>query len=102
MEQTASAVVDQSPGLLRESAMAARRLTHRFYLGITLFLIAMVIVGFWPSYFGPLVRTGVTRPWIIHVHGAVFSGWMALLLLQVALALTGRVNVHRRVGKIIA
>ena len=60
----------------------------------------MVVVGFWPSYFGPLMRGGVTRPWIIHLHGAVFSGWMALLLLQVSLASTGRVRLHRRVGSI--
>lgn len=72
--------------------------TRRFYLAITVLLIAMVVAGFWPSYFGPLLSGGVTRPWIIHVHGAVFSGWMALLLVQVTLVATGRVRMHRRVG----
>lgn len=72
--------------------------TRRFYIAITLVLIAMVIHGFWPSYFGPLLSGGVSRPWIIHVHGAVFTGWMALLLAQVALISTGRVRLHRRVG----
>jgi hypothetical protein len=60
--------------------------------------MAMVIRGFWPSYFGPLFTGGVTRPWVIHLHGAVFSGWMVLLLTQVSLIATGRVQVHRRLG----
>jgi hypothetical protein len=58
----------------------------------------MVIRGFWPSYFGPLLAGGVTRPWIIHLHGAVFGGWMVLLLTQVSLIATGRVHAHRRLG----
>ncbi len=73
---------------------------RRFYLAITLILIAMVVRGFWPSYFGPLVSGGVTRPWIIHVHGVIFVGWMALLLAQVSLVAMGRVRLHRRVGNI--
>lgn len=71
-----------------------------FYLGITLILIAMVVRGFWPSYFGPLLSGGVTVPWIIHVHGVIFVGWMALLLAQVSLVFTERVRLHRRVGNI--
>jgi len=73
---------------------------RRFYLAITLILIAMVVRGFWPSYFGPLLSGGVTRPWIIHLHGVIFVGWMALLLAQVSLVAMGRVRLHRRVGNI--
>src|SRR5262245_26547868 len=73
---------------------------RRFYLAITLILIAMVVRGFWPSYFGPLLSGGVTRPWIIHLHGVIFVGWMTLLLAQVSLVVMGRVRLHRRVGNI--
>jgi hypothetical protein len=93
-----SAGVADSRQLLLDQTLTARRRVHGFYLGITLLLIAMVIVGFWPGYYGPLTSGGVTRPWIVHLHGVVFSGWMALLLLQVSLAATGRVQLHRRVG----
>jgi hypothetical protein len=74
--------------------------TRAFYLAITVVLMAMVIRGFWPSYFGPLSSGGVSRPWIIHLHGAVFSGWMVLLLVQVGLVASRRVRIHRRVGNV--
>ena len=74
--------------------------TRRFYVAITLILSAMVIRGFWPSYFGPLLSGGASRPWVIHVHGAVFTGWMVLLVAQVSLVATGRVRLHRRVGNV--
>jgi hypothetical protein len=69
-----------------------------FYPAITLVLIAFVIRGFWPTYFGPMLSGGVERPWIVHVHGAIFSGWMLLLLAQVSLVATGHIRAHRRLG----
>ena len=85
-------------GLLRDQVISAQRRSHQFYIGLTLFLMATVVVGFWPSYFGTLLGGGVARPLVMHVHGAIFTGWMLLLLLQVGLASTGRVRLHRRVG----
>src|SRR5215510_13642988 len=71
---------------------------RRFYLGMAAFMILMVFVGFWPSYFGPLLRGAAARPLVIHLHGVVFMGWMALLLTQVALAARGRTKAHRKLG----
>ena len=91
-------VVGDARALLRDQVISAQRRSHQFYIGLTLFLIATVVTGFWPSYFGTFLRGGVARPLVMHVHGAVFTGWMALLFLQVGLAATGRVRTHRRVG----
>lgn len=98
MAPPAEAVADARE-LLRDRTITERRRYHQFYVGLTLFLIATVITGFWPSYFGTLLSGGVTRPLVMHLHGAVFTGWMALLLLQVGLAATGRVRLHRQVGR---
>lgn len=85
--------------LLRDKTITARRRGHQFYIGVTFFLIATVVTGFWQSYFGTLLSGGVSRPLVMHLHGAVFTGWMALLLAQVGLAAAGHVRAHRRLGR---
>ena len=90
--------VSDARQLLRDQVVAAQRRSHQFYVGLTLFLIATVVIGFWPSYFGTLLTGGTTRPFVMHLHGAIFTGWMVLLSVQVGLAATGRVRLHRRVG----
>jgi hypothetical protein len=37
---------------------------------------------------------------IIHLHAAVFSGWLVLVTLQVVLAVTGQMALHMRMGKV--
>lgn len=91
-------VAGDARALLRDQIISTQRRSHQFYIGLSLLLIATVVTGFWPSYFGTFLRGGATRPLVMHVHGAIFTGWMALLFLQVGLAATGRVRTHRRVG----
>ena len=70
------------------------------YLAISLAIAGLVVWGFWPSYFGPLIAGTATRPWFIHAHAAVFLGWVALLLAQVSFIAFGKVAQHRRVGRV--
>ena len=67
-------------------------------MAIAVGVAALVAWGFWPSYFGPLSRGQANRPWIIHVHAAVFLGWVGLLIAQAAAIAQGRVSQHRRIG----
>jgi len=91
-------VVADDRALLRDQVISAQRRSHLFYVALTLLLIATVITGFWPSFFGTLLRGGVSRPLVMNVHGTIFTGWMLLLFVQVGLASTGRLRAHRRVG----
>jgi hypothetical protein len=76
-----------------------RRVRSRFYVGLSGLMAAVTVVGFWPSYFGPMLRGDVARPAIIQAHGIIFVGWMALLMAQVVFAARGRIDLHRRIGR---
>jgi hypothetical protein len=73
---------------------------RRLYVGLALLAITLALVGFWPSYFGPLFAGSVDKPTIIHFHAAVYVGWLAIFLTQVVLAATGRVALHLKLGRI--
>ncbi len=83
------------------SPQRLRSWDRRVYLVITLLLIGLVAKGFWPTYYGPMVSgPAAPRPWVMHLHGAIFTGWMLLLFLQVLLIAMKRVAAHRFVGTI--
>jgi hypothetical protein len=94
------------PNALPRESVAARlaRLpafkAHRVFVGIGALVALIAVVGFWPTYFGPLVRGVVDKPFVIHVHAAVFSGWVALFIAQAVFAATGRLALHRQLGQI--
>jgi len=73
---------------------------RRFYVGLSLLAVAIAIVGFWPTYFGPLLAGSVDKPAIIHFHAAVYVGWLAIFVTQASLAATGRVALHMRLGRL--
>lgn len=81
---------------------AARRAFFRrppLYVGVAALTIAIALAGFWLKYFGPLVAGTLQTLTIIHVHAAVFVGWLAIVGIQAWLAATGRTALHIRVGK---
>ena len=71
-----------------------------FYIGTSVLMAVIAVVGFWPTYFGPLVRGTLSKPVLIHVHAAVFVGWLFLFLTQVVLAAAGQVKWHLRLGRL--
>lgn len=81
-----------------------RRLIHGglyrrpLYVSLSVLITAIALAGFWVTYFGPLARGGSEHPLLIHVHAAVFVGWLALFAAQALLAAAGRVKAHMAVG----
>jgi hypothetical protein len=71
-----------------------------FYIGASLLMGLIAVVGFWPTYFGPLVTGTIAQPLLIHIHATVFTGWLVLFLTQAVLAATKQVAWHLRLGKI--
>lgn len=83
---------------LRPARIADER---RFFLAITVLMLATVFAGFARSFF--------LRAWFpdhpapaetaFYWHGAAFTAWYVLLVLQAALITSGRVARHRALGR---
>jgi hypothetical protein len=74
--------------------------TIRIYIPVAFVTILIALAGFWPTYFGPLLAGTVKKVPVIHVHAAVFMGWLMLVGTQAFLAATGRIALHMKVGRI--
>jgi hypothetical protein len=69
-----------------------------FYTGIALAAALTVLVGFSRTYFlRPYFQTEPLDA-TFHVHGLVFSAWIALFVAQTSLVAAGRTGVHRKLG----
>ena len=71
-----------------------------FYTGMAVAMLLAVLVGFSRSFFlRPLFPAwpSPSEP-IFYVHGAVFTAWCLLLVVQAALVSAGRTALHRRLG----
>ena len=93
-----TAVAHPSPRLQVATGLPGRRFDHFFFSGMALLMRVTVLVGFAPSYYlAGLFRAPLPSP-LIHVHGALFSCWILLLVTQTSLVSAGRVDLHRRLG----
>jgi fumarate reductase subunit C len=88
---------DPRPSLYRPVNRTAERI---FFSSMAMLLCAVVFVGFSPTYFrAGMLRAPLPSP-ILHVHGAVFTLWMVLYLVQTTLISARRVAWHRSLGTI--
>lgn len=71
-----------------------------FFSGMAILLCGVVFIGFSATYFrAGMLRAPLPSP-ILHVHGAVFTLWMLLFVVQAALISARRVAWHRSLGTI--
>jgi hypothetical protein len=75
-----------------------RRFDNYFFSGMAALILATVLVGFARTYFLAGVFRAPLPNLLIHIHGAVFSTWILLLVAQTSLVAAGRVDLHRRLG----
>lgn len=71
---------------------------HVFYIAMAVAIVVTVFIGFSRTFFlrpyfqsQPLIR-------LLILHGVLFSSWIALLIIQTALAATRRIRTHMRLG----
>ncbi|MDQ6620461.1 MAG: hypothetical protein M3Z31_12340 [Pseudomonadota bacterium] len=73
---------------------------HRFFTWIAVAILATVLLGFARSFFlRPLFPDWpAPQEAVFYIHGAAFTGWIVLLLVQASLVANGRTDLHRRIG----
>jgi uncharacterized membrane protein YozB (DUF420 family) len=84
--------------ILTDRTLAERR----FYTGMAVAILLTVLLGFGRSFFlRPLFPETVSpaEP-IFYVHGAVFTLWIVLFVMQVTLISRGRPDLHRKIGPV--
>ena len=64
-----------------------------------IFILAGVQWGFYKSYTSEFPNFIDKTP-IIHIHGALLMTWLLLLIVQPILIKTGRIQLHRTIGKV--
>jgi hypothetical protein len=69
-----------------------------FYLAMSLLIAVIVVTGFSRTVNHNLFHPAIARPFLLWVHGAAFSGWVAFYILQSALVRTHNVKLHRSLG----
>lgn len=73
---------------------------RNFFSGMAILFILISVAGFWRSfYLAPWFGTKALSP-IMHLHGAIMTGWVLFFFVQTTLVRNARVAVHRRLGMV--
>jgi hypothetical protein len=78
---------------------------RRFYSRMALFLAALVLLGFGPSFYLKGIvpaypRPNPTLPPTVILHGSVFTLWMLAIIAQTQLIAGRKHEIHMRLGKL--
>ena len=96
-----SAAVTQDPtrhpAKARSTAVDLRR-ERRFFTGMAIAMAVACFAGFAPSYYLKAQFGTPTLKPLLHFHGAVFTLWMLLMIVQTSLISAAKVRLHRQLG----
>jgi len=84
-------------------AMPSAVAEHRFFSVLAILMTLSIAVGFAPSYYlviGGIVPAREPLTTLLHIHGAVFTAWMLLYLVQSILPGIGNLRLHRQLGQV--
>ncbi len=78
----------------------SQRSDATFYLTLTLVSVAMIFIGFAPSFYLKAFIHAPVPPLspLTIVHGAVFTAWLLLFVTQASLIAADNVALHRQIG----
>lgn len=77
---------------------AHRRFERQFYLSASIAFLVLVFLTFARSYYLKTFFDMPALPALLHIHGVVMTGWVALLVVQSSFIAAHRVQWHRWLG----
>ena len=80
-----------------EPAERAQR-ERLFFSGMAVAFAVVIFVGFAPTYYLRTLYDRPALPSLVHLHGALFSAWILLLVVQTRLVAMKRTDLHRLLG----
>lgn len=78
------------------ASIASRSADDRFFFRLAAAMAITVVLGF--SFHLAMGRSSFAARPLVHFHGLIFMGWMALFTAQSWLATHGQAALHRRLG----
>jgi hypothetical protein len=106
MAQTATSQGDTRSLPGTQTRVANARFERIFFSALAGLILLSVFIGFAQSYF-LLSVPSVPRwrafnhppyPFVVHLHGLLFTAWIILLITQTSLVAAHRLKLHRRLG----
>ena len=89
-----TALAAEAPRAARTRAASDRR----FFLPVAIAIALVVFLGFAPTYYLRGRFHSEPLPAVFAIHGAVFSAWVVLFVVQAALVSARRTALHRKLG----
>jgi hypothetical protein len=75
-----------------------RKLDRIFFSFMALAILASVLYGFAKTYFLAGMVAAPLPNKLIHIHGAAFTLWILLFIVQTALVSTHNIRIHKKLG----
>jgi hypothetical protein len=75
-----------------------RRREDVFFLLIVGAILVTNFIGFARTYYMAGLFRAPLPSFLVHLHGALFSSWLLLLMIQTVLVSVGKVRLHRALG----
>ena len=82
--------------------MKALRPMLKIYRYTSLFIIIVIAGTQWGfyKYYTSQFPNFIDKTYTIHIHGALWMTWLSLLVLQPFFIVTGKIKLHRSIGKV--
>lgn len=84
--------------MLIQHTIATPGADRRFFSAMAFVAALVVFAGFAPTYFLKQVFGTPPLSPMFHLHGALFTSWIVLFIVQTSLIATKRVRIHQRLG----